>query len=63
MITTFCDSFPLPPHQIVPDIDDTTDLTHGGQQLSLFNTHAGGYCFPLPGSGLPSNREGADPDF
>ena len=27
------------------DIDDTTDRVHGGQQLSLFNTHAGGYCF------------------
>lgn len=45
MIATFCDSFPRPPRQIVLDIDDTTDLTHGAQQLSLFNTHAGGYCF------------------
>ena len=45
MVAAFCDSFPRPPHQIVLDIDDTTDLTHGGQQLSLFNTHAGGYCF------------------
>ncbi len=57
MITAFCDSFVRPPRQIVLDIDDTTDRTHGGQQLSLFNTHAGGYCFPLPGSGLPANRE------
>ncbi len=45
MIATFCESFPRPPRQIVLDIDDTTDLTHGAQQLSLFNTHAGGYCF------------------
>lgn len=45
MITAFCDSFARPPRQIVLDIDDTTDRTHGGQQLSLFNTHAGGYCF------------------
>ena len=45
MIATFCDSFARPPRQIVLDIDDTTDRTHGGQQLSLFNTHAGGYCF------------------
>ena len=45
MIEAFCDSFSRPPQQIVLDIDDTTDLTHGGQQLSLFNTHAGGYCF------------------
>ena len=45
MIAAFCESFPRPPRQIVLDIDDTTDLTHGAQQLSLFNTHAGGYCF------------------
>lgn len=30
MIATFCDSFSRAPHQIVLDIDDTTDLTHGG---------------------------------
>jgi hypothetical protein len=29
----------------VLDIDDSDDLVHGGQQLALFNTHAGGYCF------------------
>lgn len=45
MIDLFCDSFRTVPEHIVLDIDDTTDRTHGGQQLSLFNTHAGGYCF------------------
>ena len=45
MIATFCDSFERPPRQIVLDIDDTTDLVHGGQQLSLFSTPAGGSCF------------------
>src|SRR6516164_7961259 len=30
---------------IVLDIDDTDDAVHGQQQLALFNTHAGGYCF------------------
>ena len=45
MIDLFCDSFRTVPGQIVLDIDDTTDRTHGGQQLSLFNTHADGYCF------------------
>ena len=45
MIDTFCDSFARPPRQIVLDIYDTTDLVHGGQQLSLFNTPGGGYCF------------------
>jgi hypothetical protein len=29
----------------VLDIDDTDDAVHGQQQLALFNTHAGGYCF------------------
>src|SRR5512144_1747821 len=28
----------------VLDIDDTDHAVHG-QQLALFNTHAGGYCF------------------
>jgi len=45
MIDLFCDSFQTVPEQIVLDIDDTPDLTHGAQQLSLFNTHAGGYCY------------------
>lgn len=45
MIDLFCDSFPRPPAQIVLDIDDTIDRTHGGQQLALFNTHADGHCF------------------
>jgi hypothetical protein len=29
----------------VLDIEDTDDAVHGQQQLALFNTHAGGYCF------------------
>jgi Transposase DDE domain group 1 len=33
------------PRRIVLDIDDTDDAVHGQQQLALFNTHAGGYCF------------------
>ena len=45
MIDLFCSSFRTVPEHIVLDIDDTTDRTHGGQQLSLFNSHAGGYCF------------------
>lgn len=45
MIDFFCDSFSRPPAQIVLDIDDTIDRTHGGQQLSLFSTHAHGHCF------------------
>ena len=45
MIDLFCDSFRSVPGHIVLDIDDTTDRTYGAQQLSLFNNHAGGYCF------------------
>ena len=45
MIDTFCDSYARVPREIVLDIDDTVDLAHGGQQLSLFNTHAGDTCF------------------
>jgi len=45
MIDLFCASFRTVPKHIVLDIDDTPDLTHGGQQLSLFNSHTGGYCF------------------
>jgi hypothetical protein len=44
-IDFFCRSYATPPHSIVLDIDDTDDLVHGGQQLALFNTHAGGHCF------------------
>ncbi len=45
MIDLFCSSFRSVPGHITLDIDDTTDRTYGAQQLSLFNSHAGGYCF------------------
>ena len=44
-IDLFCREYSTPPAAIVLDIDDTDDLVHGGQQLALFNTHAGGHCF------------------
>jgi len=44
-IDFFCRSYATPPGSIELDIDDTDDLVHGGQQLTLFNTHAGGHCF------------------
>ena len=46
MIDAFCDSYARVLDRIVLDIDDTVDLAHGGQQLSLFSTHAGGYLLP-----------------
>lgn len=44
-IDLFCRGYATPPKRIELDIDDTDDLVHGGQQLALFNTHAGGHCF------------------
>ncbi len=44
-IDLFCRSYAVPPASIVLDIDDTNDRVYGGQQLALFNTHAGGHCF------------------
>ena len=44
-IDLFCGGYTTPPTSIELDIDDTDDLVHGGQQLALFNTHAGGHCF------------------
>ena len=44
-IDLFCRGYATPPHSIALDIDDTDDMVHGGQQLALFNTHAGGHCF------------------
>ncbi|MCP4207674.1 MAG: IS1380 family transposase [Shimia sp.] len=45
MIDLFCAGFRTVPEHIMLDVDDTSDRVHGGQQLSLFNSHAGGYCF------------------
>jgi hypothetical protein len=39
------DLLPLNWRRIVLDIDDTSDMVHGQQELALFNTHAGGHCF------------------
>jgi len=38
LIDLFCASFRKSPGYIVLDIDDTSDRTHGDQQLSLFNS-------------------------
>lgn len=57
-IDLFCKRYRTAPEAITLDIDDTDDMVHGNQQLSMFNTHAGGYCFkPIKifeaNSGLP----------
>jgi hypothetical protein len=45
MIDLYCASYPAPPEAIVLDIDDTVDVVHGHQQLSLFNRHHDERCF------------------
>ncbi len=38
-------SYPAPPDGVTLDIDDTCDVVHGHQQLSLFNAHYDERCF------------------
>src|SRR5205085_736120 len=38
-------SYPRPPAKLTLDIDDTVDVVHGYQQLSLFNAHHDERCF------------------
>jgi Transposase DDE domain group 1 len=39
MIDLYCTSYSKPPPAVTLDIDDTVDVVHGHQQLSLFNAH------------------------
>ena len=45
MVDLYCASYATPPEAVVLDIDDTVDVVHGRQQLSLFNGHYGEHCF------------------
>jgi Transposase DDE domain group 1 len=45
MIDVYCASHPRPPAAVTLDIDDTLDVVHGRQQLSLFNAHYDKRCF------------------
>jgi hypothetical protein len=45
MVDLYCASYAAPPKAVVLDIDDTVDVVHGHQQLSLFNGHYGERCF------------------
>ena len=45
MIDLWCQSHRKPPKRITLDIDDTVDVVHGHQQLSLFNAHYDERCF------------------
>src|SRR5512136_120284 len=45
LIDLYCASYAAPPQAVTLDIDDTCDVTHGHQQLSLFNAHYDERCF------------------
>lgn len=39
LVDLYCASYAAPPAAVTLDIDDTCDVVHGQQQLSLFNAH------------------------
>ncbi|WP_114946644.1 IS1380 family transposase [Microvirga calopogonii] len=45
LVDQWMDSYATPPDGVVLDIDDTCDVVHGHQQLSLFNAHYDERCF------------------
>lgn len=45
LVDQWMDSYPAPPESVTLDIDDTCDVVHGRQQLSLFNAYYDEYCF------------------
>jgi hypothetical protein len=44
-VDQFILSYPSEPDAIILDCDDTSALTYGSQQLSLFNTYYGDHCY------------------
>lgn len=44
-VEAFIASYQTPPKEIILDLDDTDDVTHGAQQLCLFNAHIDEYCY------------------
>jgi hypothetical protein len=45
MVALYCGSYDKPPKAVTLDVDDTLDVVHGHQQLSLFNAHYDERCF------------------
>src|SRR3954451_1805750 len=45
MVDLYCASYTTSPAAVTLDIDDTVDVVHGRQQLSLFNAHSDERCF------------------
>ena len=58
MIDLYCASYAKPPHAVTLDIDDTVDVVHGHQQLSLFNAHYDERCFLLPQTRITIRGDG-----
>jgi hypothetical protein len=57
MIDLYCASYTKPPDAVTLDIDDTLDVVHGHQQLSLFNAHYDERCFlPIHVYGTATSR-------
>lgn len=45
LVDVWLSSYATPPASVTLDIDDTVDVVHGHQQLSLFNAHYDERCF------------------
>ena len=45
LVDLWLSSYAAPPRSVTLDIDDTLDVVHGHQQLSLFNAHYDERCF------------------
>ena len=45
MVALYCRSYDRPPAAVTLDIDDTLDVVHGQQPLSMFNAHDDERCF------------------
>src|SRR5690348_12968878 len=45
LVALYCSSYDRPPASVTLDIDDTLDVVHGHQQLSMFNAHYDERCF------------------
>jgi hypothetical protein len=44
-VDTFIASYDVPPEQIILDVDDTDDPTHGDQEGTCFNAYYGEHCY------------------
>lgn len=44
-VDTFIASYPSPPQVIILDCDDTSALTYGQQELTIFNSYYGDHCY------------------